>query len=230
MVSVSNLAAAEGDEAFMDDPGEQDIHIPVSEGTNPPKLLSPPTKTSLPEQSREPYRRKLGKTRPSVTHKFDIGGHEGYVTVGLYPDGDVAELFVNMAKEGSTISGLLGAWAMTLSLALQYGVPLDVLIDKHSYVRYEPSGFTGDSGVHHAYSITDYIMRWIAANSASFKEGKDLGKVPNLHPSSTSNRTSPSIPTTMNGNGNVCTNCNGILTMQGTCLVCTTCGSSTGCG
>jgi len=227
---VSNIAAALGrDSDFMD---EEEIVVPrVSKS-----ITLGPTTMKIGDTTFKsgPYRRKLDRTRPSVTHKFDIGGHEGYLTLGLYKDGDVAELFVNMAKEGSTISGLLGQWAMTLSLALQYGVPLNVLIDKHSYVRYEPSGFTGDEDVKNAYSITDYIMRWIKANKASFKEGKDLGKVPEQNPtpmnSTLEASTLRSSPPTQNGNGNVCTNCNGILMVQGNCHVCSNCGESTGCG
>ncbi len=182
----------------------------------------------------EPTRRKLDHTRPAVTHKFDIGGHEGYLTIGLYKTGEVAEIFVTMAKEGSAISGLLGSWAMTLSLAIQYGVPLSVLINKHSYVRYEPSGFTGDESVKLAHSITDYIMRWIEANQDSFKEGKDLGKVPNQHPTPLRSQSSKDTlgPTSMplTRNGNTCRRCNGLLQTQGTCDVCTICGETTGCG
>ena len=173
---------------------------------------------------RFPVRRKLDHTRPAITHKFDIAGHEGYLTIGLYKTGEVAEIFVSMAKEGTTISGLLGQWAMTTSIALQYGVPLDLLIEKHSYVRYEPSGFTGDETIKQAHSITDYIMRWIAANLESFKEGKDLGKVSE----SVSSPKSGTITTQFDGN--MCSVCGGILQQQGTCHVCNTCGTANGCG
>ncbi len=92
----------------------------------------------------QPVRRKLPMERQSLTHKFSIGGHEGYITVGLYEDGTPGELFVTMAKEGSTISGLMDSFATAISYALQYGVPLKFFVDKFSHVRFEPSGWTGN--------------------------------------------------------------------------------------
>jgi ribonucleoside-diphosphate reductase alpha chain len=175
--------------------------------------------------AREPSRRKLDKTRAATTHKFDIGGHEGYLTVGTYKDGKVAEVFVSMAKEGTTISGLLGQWAMTFSIALQYGVPLDLLIDKHSYVRYEPSGFTSDPDVKQAHSITDYIVRWIKANMTG-----DPGKVPGPASPPPTSSSQPALVDSVTKDGNVCQYCGGNLTRQGTCYVCATCGEGTGCG
>src|SRR2546428_3198913 len=108
-------------------------------------------------------RRKLPDERRAVTHKFSIGGHEGYLTVSLYEDGQPGELFITMAKEGSTISGLMDSFATAISYALQYGVPLKFFVDKFSHVRFEPSGWTGNKEVPYAKSIMDYIFRWLGA-------------------------------------------------------------------
>ncbi len=107
-------------------------------------------------------RRKLPDERQAITHKFSIGGHEGYITVGMFEDGQPGELFVVMAKEGSVVSGLMDSFATAISLALQYGVPLKVLVDKFSHTRFEPSGFTGNPAIPIAKSITDYLFRWMA--------------------------------------------------------------------
>ena len=110
-----------------------------------------------------PMRRKLPDERQSITHKFSIGGHEGYITVGLFEDGSPGEIFITMAKEGSTISGLMDSFATTVSYSLQYGVPLKFFVDKFSHVRFEPSGWTGNPQVPYAKSIMDYIFRWMGA-------------------------------------------------------------------
>jgi ribonucleoside-diphosphate reductase alpha chain len=107
-------------------------------------------------------RRRLPDERQALTHKFSIAGHEGYVTVGLYENGLPGEIFITMSKEGSTISGLMDGFATSVSLALQYGVPLQVLVDKFTHTRYEPSGMTGNQDIPFAKSITDYIFRWMA--------------------------------------------------------------------
>ena len=114
-----------------------------------------------------PRRRRLPDERQSITHKFDIAGHEGYITVGLYEDGQPGELFLTMAKEGSTISGFADAFAQAISYALQYGVPLQDLVDKFSHVRFEPSGMTQNPDIRFAKSIVDYIFRWLAAKFLS---------------------------------------------------------------
>jgi len=111
----------------------------------------------------KPHRRRLPPERAAVTHKFDIAGHEGYITVGLYPDGQPGEIFLKMAKEGSTVSGLMDAYATAISLALQYGVPLRDLVNKFAHVRFEPSGFTGNSEIPIAKSSVDYIFRWLGS-------------------------------------------------------------------
>jgi ribonucleoside-diphosphate reductase alpha chain len=106
-----------------------------------------------------PQRRRLADERRAITHHFSVGGQEGYVTVGLYEDGQPGELFIKMAKEGSTVSGLMDSFATVVSLALQYGVPLRVLCDKLSHTRFEPSGWSGNSHIGYAKSIMDYLFR-----------------------------------------------------------------------
>jgi ribonucleoside-diphosphate reductase alpha chain len=116
----------------------------------------------LREQAGQPLRRRLPDTRTAVTHKFDIAGHEGYLTVGLFENGQPGELFITMAKEGSTIGGLMDSIGTLTSLALQYGVPLDALVRKFAHQRFEPSGFTRNPEIRNASSITDYVFRWLA--------------------------------------------------------------------
>jgi ribonucleoside-diphosphate reductase alpha chain len=106
-------------------------------------------------------RHRLPDERASFTHKFSIAGHEGYITVGLYPNGQPGEIFIKMAKEGSTVSGLMDSFATATSLALQHGVPLKVLCEKFAHSRFEPSGWTGNEQLGYAKSIMDYIFRWI---------------------------------------------------------------------
>ncbi len=126
----------------------------------------------------QPVRRKLPDERDAITHKFDIGGHEGYITVGLFEDGSPGEIFLVMAKEGSTISGFADAFAQAVSYALQYGVPLQVLVDKFSHARFEPSGMTKNPSVRVAKSIVDYVFRWMATKflspEAQFRAGVNL--------------------------------------------------------
>ena len=129
-----------------------------------------------PRRSRSrPARRKLPDERRAITHKFSIAGHEGYITVGMYEDGKPGEIFLVMAKEGSTISGLMDAFATSISMALQYGVPLEALVEKFSHVRFEPSGFTKNPEIPYAKSITDYIFRWLASKFLSSEAPQDVG-------------------------------------------------------
>src|SRR6266480_464617 len=109
----------------------------------------------------QPVRHRMTDTRMSLTHKFEIAGHEGYITVGLYADGQPGELFITMSKEGSTIGGLMDTVGTLTSIALQYGVPLESLVKKFAYQRFEPSGFTKNPDIRHATSITDYVFRWL---------------------------------------------------------------------
>ena len=129
-----------------------------------------------------PTRRKLPDERQAITHKFDVAGHEGYITVGLFEDGTPGEIFLVMAKEGSTISGFADAFAQAISYALQYGVPLQTLVDKFSHSRFEPSGMTKNPEVRFAKSIVDYIFRWMAtkflSTDAQFRAGVNLREEP----------------------------------------------------
>jgi len=118
--------------------------------------------TRLQLETGKPLRRRLSDTRQAITHKFDIAGHEGYLTVGLFDDGTPGELFITMAKEGSTIGGLMDSIATLTSMSFQYGVPLEALVRKFSHQHFEPSGFTKNPEIRNAASITDYVFRWIA--------------------------------------------------------------------
>jgi ribonucleoside-diphosphate reductase alpha chain len=117
---------------------------------------------TLRSQLDQPVRHRMPDTRSSLTHRFEIAGHEGYITVGLYEDGQPGELFITMSKEGSTIGGLMDTVGTLTSIALQYGVPLESLVKKFAYQRFEPSGFTKNPDIRHATSITDYVFRWLA--------------------------------------------------------------------
>jgi ribonucleoside-diphosphate reductase alpha chain len=117
-----------------------------------------------------PVRDRLPDTRDSITHKFSISGHEGYFTVGLYDDGRPGELFIKMAKQGSTMSGLMDTIGVLTSLALQYGVPVETLARKFEQMRFEPSGTTHNPEIRHATSVVDYVFRWVAITfSAEFR-------------------------------------------------------------
>ena len=142
--------------------------------TRPPTPPMPKSSRSSASSSRRPrprpdtpHRRRLPSERTAVTHKFDIAGHEGYITVGLYPDGQPGEIFLKMAKEGSTVAGLMDTFATTVSVALQYGVPLRDLVNKFAHVRFEPAGFTGNQEIPIAKSIVDYIFRWLGSRFLS---------------------------------------------------------------
>src|SRR4029077_5307194 len=124
------------------------------------KVEAPALQQELFDRAR---RHKLPSERNSITHKFSIGGHEGYNTVGKYDDGAPGEMFIRMSKEGSTLSGIMDAFALSVSVALQYGVPLRELVDKFVNSRFEPSGYTGNPNIRYAKSIVDYIGRWLGA-------------------------------------------------------------------
>src|SRR5256714_7798952 len=115
----------------------------------------------LQDAAGQPLRRRLPDTRTAITHKFDIAGHEGYLTVGLFEDGRPGELFITMAKEGSTIGGLMDCIGTLTSMALQYGVPFEALVKKFAHQRFEPSGFTKNPDIRNASSIIDYVFRWM---------------------------------------------------------------------
>jgi ribonucleoside-diphosphate reductase alpha chain len=130
-----------------------------------------------------PVRHKMPDTRMSLTHRFEIAGHEGYITVGLFEDGMPGELFVTMSKEGSTIGGLMDTVGTLTSIALQYGVPLESLVKKFAYQRFEPSGFTKNPDIRNATSIADYVFRWLGCQ---FIKGYKEATSPN--------RTQPELP------------------------------------
>ena len=128
----------------------------------------------LEEAKRGLQRKRLPDTRDSVTHKFSISGHEGYLTVGLYPDGNPGEVFIKMAKQGSTVSGLVDTIAVLTSVALQYGVPLLSLVHKFEHTRFEPSGHTSNREIGLASSISDYVFRWLGLRfSEEFRKAQE---------------------------------------------------------
>jgi ribonucleoside-diphosphate reductase alpha chain len=186
----------------------------------------------------KPARRKLPDERHAMTHKFSIAGHEGYITVGMYEDGKPGEIFLVMAKEGSTISGLMDAFATSISMALQYGVPLEALVEKFSHVRYEPAGFTKNSEIPYAKSITDYIFRYLASKFLSAEHQEAVG----VQRSETSLKPLAglpivSAPTTSSASGAFraqadappCHYCGSLMTRNGACYRCANCGSTSGC-
>lgn len=140
----------------------------VGEETITPQQLNEALEAAL----RRPIRRKLASERLSITHKFAIGNHEGYLTIGLYEDGTPGEIFIKMSKEGSTLSGIMDALALTISLCLQYGVPLEVIVAKFTHSRFEPSGMTGNRNIPMVKSIVDYIGRYLALKFLSKETAK----------------------------------------------------------
>jgi ribonucleoside-diphosphate reductase alpha chain len=176
-----------------------------------------------------PVRRKLPDERRSVTHKFSIGGHEGYITVGMYDDGAPGEIFITMAKEGSTISGLMDAFATAISFNLQYGVPLKFLVDKFAHLRFEPSGWTGNPQVPYAKSIMDYIFRWLGAKFLGPEYAvTEAGETPNLRPTEPDPQQQlPFGPVT--ADAPLCAECGSIMTRNGSCYKCGNCGGTSGC-
>ena len=176
-----------------------------------------------------PIRRKLPDERRSITHKFTIGGHEGYITVGMYDDGAPGEIFITMAKDGSTISGLMDAFATAISFNLQYGVPLKFLVDKFAHVRFEPSGWTGNQQIPYAKSLMDYIFRWLGAKflGPEYAVG-EVGESPKLRPTEADPQQElPFVPVTPDAP--ICSECGSIMTRNGSCYKCGNCGGTSGC-
>ena len=202
-----------------------------------------------------PQRRRLPDTRDSLTHKFSIEGHEGYITVGKFDDGTPGELFVTMAKEGSTLSGMMDAFATSVSLLFQYGVPLSHLVEKFGYMRFEPAGWTGNPEIGMAKSIVDYVFRWLGHRFLSAEEKTYMGLtrtseiiadplaqqerleqiVSITPPPITENFTiaSPSPTRGMRLNSTPdappCPRCGWLTVRSGTCHKCENCGETTGC-
>ena len=176
-----------------------------------------------------PIRHKLPDERRSLTHKFSIGGHEGYITVGMYEDGTPGEVFISMAKEGSTISGLMDSFATSISFALQYGVPLKFLVDKFSHVRFEPSGWTGNQQIPYAKSIMDYIFRWLGARFLGPEYAvTEAGDAAILKPTEPQPQQElPFAPVV--ADAPLCSECGGLMTRNGSCYKCENCGGTSGC-
>lgn len=203
-------------------------------------------------------RRKLPDERESITHKFSIGGHEGYITVGKYEDGTPGEIFVTMAKEGSTISGLMDSFATMTSLALQHGVPLQLLVDKFTHTRFEPSGFTKNNEIPMTKSIMDYIFKWLAIKFLPRENQAEAGIVvrePEAIPATNVTALSaadtkflksiepvmlppkdadgPSLkmapPIRFQQDAPSCSDCGSIMVRNGACYKCLNCGSTSGC-
>jgi ribonucleoside-diphosphate reductase alpha chain len=179
-----------------------------------------------------PRRRRLPDVRQSITHKFDVGGHEGYLTVGLYDDGQPGELFLTMAKEGSTIAGLMDCFGIAISICLQYGVPVGALAHKFAHTRFEPNGFTKNPDIPMAKSLVDYIFRWLERTFA--------GDGPALVPQQElANGSAPAEPaaddrvdtqfTHFMEDAPACDQCGSITVRNGACYKCYNCGNSMGC-
>ncbi len=178
-----------------------------------------------------PVRRKLPDERQSITHKFSIGGHEGYITVGMFEDGTPGEIFVSMAKEGSTISGLMDSFATSISYCLQYGVPLKFLVDKFGHVRFEPSGWTGNPNIPYAKSIPDYIFRWLGSKFLGAEyalANNEAGTAQVLRPTEPSPQEKLPFPVAT-ADAPMCTECGGMMTRNGSCYKCENCGGTSGC-
>ena len=171
-------------------------------------------------------RRKLPDERNSITHKSSIAGHEGYVTVGLYPDGTPGEVFISMNKAGSTISGLMDTIAVSVSSGLQYGVPLQFYVNKFSHVRFEPSGFTGNQQVPYAKSIVDYIFRWLGSRFLGESPAITIPDHSALLPTKPEAQQSLSFEPA--SDAPLCADCGGLMIRKGTCFYCNQCGSSSG--
>jgi len=131
-----------------------------------------------------PNRARLPDTRHSLTHKFSVNGHEGYITAGMYKDGRLGEVFIKMAKQGSTVSGLTDTVATLTSLCLQYGVPVSKLAEKLSHTRFEPSGWTKNKEIREATSIVDYIFRWLDMNFGEKPESAKTHDMQDMQPKS----------------------------------------------
>lgn len=183
-----------------------------------------------------PRRRRLPNERHALTHRFSIGGHKGYVTVGTYEDGSPGEIFITMAKEGSVISGLMDAFATSVSLALQYGVPLQVLVDKLSHTRFEPSGYTGNKEIPFAKSIMDYIFRWLALRFLSAEEAQAVHTAVNAtepvaQQSPVADEVQPKALSFVNSaDAPPCMGCGSAsMVRNGACYKCLNCGATSGC-
>jgi ribonucleoside-diphosphate reductase alpha chain len=190
-------------------------------------------------------RRKLPSERSSITHKFSIGGHEGYITVGMYETGEPGEIFIKMAKEGSTLSGFMDGFALSVSIGLQYGVPLKALVDKFINTRFEPAGYTGHPAIPYAKSVLDYIARWLGGrfispdylthNGETALPAASVAATPAMPPAAvvaSANDDPPSAsagPRPMFDGAPTCSECGMLMTPNGACYKCENCGGTSGC-
>jgi ribonucleoside-diphosphate reductase alpha chain len=176
-----------------------------------------------------PQRRRLPDERHAICHKFDVAGHEGYIHVGFFEDGTPGEIFIKMAKEGSTISGLMDTIATLTSLSLQYGVPLEALVGKFSHMRFEPSGFTKNPEIPMAKSLTDYLFRYLGSRFLSAERKKEVGIVEREE----SMPSFPEAPTPFayspQSDAPSCPDCGAIMIRNGACYKCHNCGATSGC-
>ncbi|MCC6585495.1 MAG: vitamin B12-dependent ribonucleotide reductase [Bryobacterales bacterium] len=176
-----------------------------------------------------PLRRKMPDERQSITHKFSIAGHEGYFTVGLFEDGTPGELFITMAKEGSTISGLMDSFATAISYGLQYGVPLKFYVDKFSHVRFEPSGWTGNKQIPYAKSIMDYIFRYLGSKFLGPEYAiTEAGETTTLRPTEPEPQQKLQFAPVV-ADAPICAECGSMMVVNGSCFKCENCGGTSGC-
>jgi ribonucleoside-diphosphate reductase alpha chain len=176
-----NTAASKNDDAVKGRKGVSGVAAPAAATSVAPALR----------------RHKLPDERRAITHKFSVAGHEGYITVGLYDDGMPGEIFLTMAKEGSTISGLMDAFATAISLTLQYGVPLEALVEKFSHMRFEPAGYTKNPEIPIAKSLVDYIFRWLASKFLTADLKEKVGIISREEPGPATKPTSLAAPATL---------------------------------
>ena len=207
------------------------------------KQKEQPSAAEAPEQRdlfARAQRRKLPDERKSITHKFSVGGHEGYIIVGMYAEGAPGEIFIKMAKEGSTLSGFMDGMALSISIGLQYGVPLKALVDKLTNTRFEPSGFTENPSIRYASSVLDYIARWLGGKFLSSEylkprtaPGESEQVQPATDPPSANTKEPETIPpgkaSTATGDAPSCSTCGMLMVPNGSCYKCVNCGSTSGC-
>ncbi len=185
-------------------------------------------------------RRKLPDERKSITHKFSVGGHEGYIIVGMYEEGTPGEIFIKMAKEGSTLSGFMDGLALSISIGLQYGVPLKALVDKLTNTRFEPSGFTENPNIRYSSSVLDYIARWLGGKflsseylkpRAAVNEQELIQAATSASSVNTEGRKSahPGNGGATTGDAPSCPTCGMLMVPNGSCYKCVNCGSTSGC-
>lgn len=176
-----------------------------------------------------PQRKKLPDERRAFTHKFEVGGHQGYITVGMYDDNKPGEIFLTIAKEGSTISGLMDAFATAISIGLQYGVPLETFVEKFAFMRFEPQGMTKNPRIRFANSLVDYIFRYLASKFLPEEEQERYGIKPEKQDKQLELFKNSNDKNIIAQDGPPCMNCGAIMERSGSCYRCPSCGSTSGC-